>query len=196
MISLVEIDDIIKERLGLIKLSLTSIKVYPYIPDREKGDTVYPCVAFQRLQHHIINSFRRPGQSIFIPSVEQQTIEIDRMMGGGTVTGPVGYIRKPYPTPVTVTYEIHTLATRKDHAEYLLAAMLSAIPHDYTPQCSDMQTPQFVFDRPINLDDLVKPEFRTSYLYDVTPVWIDRLEAWDSAPITSPIIAFETVETS
>jgi hypothetical protein len=74
--------------------------------------------------------------------------------------------------------------------------MYSAIPPDYTPLLSDGYMSQFIHDKPINLDDLTKPEFRTSYLYDVTPVWIDRLEAWATAPITSPDLVFETIETS
>jgi hypothetical protein len=195
MISLVDIDDVFQARLKLIKFGSTSVKIYPYIPDREKLGTEYPCVAFQRLSHSVINAYRRPGQSVFIPSEESQDTEItDRLIGLGIITGPVMYTRKPYPTPVAVIYEVHTLATKKSHADYLTTAMLSAIPTDYCPWLDDGQQPQFVHDKPINLDDLTKPEFRTSYLYEVTPVWIDRLEAWATAPITAPSLVFETID--
>jgi hypothetical protein len=199
MITLADIDDLIIQRLrricfGTVDGEPEPIPIYAYLPDRDKGNTVYPSVAFQRLTHHILSEDVRSGHSVFKPSSATQTIQVQRDMGGGTVTGPQGFTRKPYPTPVVVTYEIHTLATVKAHADYLLTAMYSAIPAGYSPTMADGQRPIFCHDKPICLDDLDKPEFRTSYLFDIRPVWIDRLEAWSNAPITSISADFTTLD--
>ena len=184
IITLADLDNLIENRLRWITFDAEPITVYTYIPDREKGDTVYPCIAFQRLMHRVIDEDQRSHIPFFIPSDEEQTIDVQAYMGGGQITGPVSYTVKPWPTPVVVTYEIQTLATKKTHADYLLMAMLSAIPPDYSPSIGGC-APMFCHDKPIVLDDLAKPEFRTSYLYDVRPVWIDRIEAWSAAPITT-----------
>jgi|GEM_PF-5070903 len=174
----------ITERLALIKLAGVAVKVYPYIPGREKGEVEPPCIGWQRLGHHEIKEDRRASEWLFVPSEEEITTELPRSMGGGEVTGPASYTRKPYPTPLSIPYEFHVMATNRTHSDFLLQAMYSVIPPDYSPLL-DGQSPMFVHDKPINLDDLSIPEFRTSFVYDVRPVWIDRLTSWPNASITT-----------
>jgi hypothetical protein len=201
---LTELDNLITARWQRIKYNGAPITVYPFLPDRDKGETKYPCVGFQRIIGGALISRDRRNQQIFIPSIENNTIQADRLMGGGTVEGPVSYTMKPYPTPTSATYEFHALATDKEMADLMIQFMYQAVPPDFCPTVADVleingvertvyQKPVFIHDHPVNMNHLDKPKFRTMFLYHVAPIWIDRLEEFEVAPVEDMRIAFESL---
>lgn len=305
---LTALDNLITQRWRRMLYNGEPIKLYPYLPDRDKNETVYPSVGFQRIVGGaLLHSERRHGP-IFIPSEQEATTDVDRVMGGGTTTGPAAYTVKPFQTPTACTYEFHTLATDKELADLMLQYMYQVIPPDFCPTveyslrletvaaagtCSGteagpvtimlnvndkvklqvsggpqqtvtlspgvgisistiageintqttgltasvhetsgvlvltaddvaddlivvtitnnaytllglttgiyeniepdrlvQQKPVFTHDHPVHMDDLSKPEFRTSFIYRVAPLWLDRLEEYQLAPITTMDIEF------
>lgn len=179
---LADIDAHIVERLERITLGASSIPVLSHIPYRDKGTFQSPCVGFQRSGMRLDTAERRSCENVFIPADTQETIDIQADLGGGTESGPTTYTRKRYPTPHILTYEIHVVATSTEQADLLVQMFDEAIPPDHSFVLGN-QTPLFVRGDPINLDDLTMPEFRTAYILEIRPVWIDRLEAWDNPPI-------------
>jgi hypothetical protein len=186
---LTALDEHIKDRLETMTFTpedgpRRAMTIYPFIPDRDKGETKRPSIAFQRLGHEVIQHARRSCHSIFIPSEEEETIQLPWLMDKdeGLVTGPALYTRKPYPTPIKITYEIHTLAATKAHNDLLLNAMYTAIPPDYAPLIEG-QSLLFRHDKPICLDDLKESDFRTAFVYEIMTVWVDRFEEWEQPVI-------------
>ncbi len=204
---LTKLDNLIIERWGRLDYNGTPIKVYPYLPDRGKGNTKYPSTGFSRIIPVTpIMKDHRPLEQVFIPSTEQTEIDVDLLMGGGTVTGPVSYTMKPYPTQTFANYEFHVLATDKDMLDALTRMMFQVIPVTWCPTIDDVliistsgepveravqHKPVFTFTPPPeNLDDLSLPEYRTSFIYHVAPLQIDRLEEFEVAAIEEMNVEF------
>lgn len=177
-----DVDDFIKARLGSITFNKVPIPVYPYIPDREKGKTKYPCYAFVRHQISIREADKKPDIWLMIPSQQEITVNPD-INNGEAVSGPPSYIAKPYPTPVDLIYEVMALSTKEAHNNYLLEMLLQAFPPGYIAQIGDYY-PLFYHTHPIIGDDLRLPLYKTSFILEVTDFWIDRLEARTVPSIT------------
>jgi hypothetical protein len=177
----------VDNRLNAILFQGASITVCPYIPERDKGEVTYPSIAFKRLSVAIDIARARPNVEIFVPSDAKGTVVVPPSMGEPSqISGPLSWTRKPYPTPVIVKYEIQTLATDKQHADYLTAMIFQAIPVGYQPEIDDQygaQYPLFMYGKPINMDDLSLPEFRTAFIVTVSDVWLDRLEQFTHTSI-------------
>lgn len=184
-----EIDTHIETRLKKITFNDKPITVYGYIPEREKEKTVYPCLVYLRHEITIRKSDTRPDEWLKIAQDEQTTIELSSSFGGGTISGPVLYTFKPYSTPIDILYEIVALSTKKSHNDYLLEKMFQAFPPGYTVKIGN-HYPLFFYGKPIESDDLGLPLYKTSFLLDVTDVWLERLESEEYHSITSiePII--------
>jgi hypothetical protein len=174
------IDQHIADRLSLIKFGDTPVTVYPYIPFREHDKTSYPSIAFQRhgFDVDIRSGNTRPNCDLFIPNSEQITVDItpEQTFDEQAKTGPVSYTKKPFPTPITLHYEIQTLSTEKTHADRLVEFIVQSFPPGYMTTISG-QSPLFIQEKPLNLDDLSIPLFKTSFVLSVADLWLDRLEA-------------------
>lgn len=171
------LDEHIASRLALIGFDGSPVTVYPYIPFRDHGQTVYPCIGFKRHEHTVRDADKRPDCKLFIPGDTDVTIDVPRSMGGDlTETGPETYTEKPFPTPLDLIYEIQVQATDPTQQTSLIEMVLQTFPPGY--QCIiGTQAPLFVHGRPLNLDDLDVPVFKTSFLITVKDCWLDRLEA-------------------
>jgi len=178
---LADLEEHIAARLATIKLAGEAVKVYPYIPYRENGETTFPCAGFQRNGRRPL-PIRRSWESVFTASEEEVTIDVQQNLGGGVATGPEMYTRKPYPSPWEFIYEIQFVSVDKDQADLLLQAFETAFPRDHSVVLG-WQRPVFIHGDPIDLSDLTLPEFRTGYIFHVSPVWIESLKSWETAPI-------------
>jgi len=210
MLSLV--DDFIKTRLEKVKFNygtgspaVRSVQVYPYVPDRTKGHTEYPSYAIERFDVDVRLEDKRPDFEVFYVDTElddndvevpkQITVTLPLVMGGGTVTGNASYIRKPFPSPVNITYEINTLATSRAHSDFLVEMLFQTFPPGFQsaiPGISD-QYALFVMSNPICLDDPEKPEYRNAFVFKVYDLWIDRVEHWTDKSIASLLFDIEDV---
>jgi len=153
-----------------------SIPVYGYIPERDKKKTKYPCVAYLRHQITIREHDKRPNHNIVVPS---ETTQSDPVLLGNVVeglSGPTSFTVKPYSTPIDIMYEIVALSTKKEDNNYLLEMMYQTFPPGYTAQIGD-HFPLFYHGTPIISDQLGLPLYKTSFLLEVTDIWIDRLES-------------------
>ena len=194
------VDAFIKSRLELVKFNYAvalpagpqgvhyrPVKVYEYMPDREKNETLYPSIAFVRahVEHRPI-SFRA-GHEVFIPSSTEISVDIPQIMGGGVATGPDGFTRKPYPTPINLYYKMFTLATDKAQHDWLTEMMFQLFPPGFQSQIPDIDQSQyglFIFEKVLGMDELEKPVFSSAYVLAVLDLWLDRIEHYTSTPTT------------
>lgn len=183
------VDTHINARLGKRLFEGNPITVYPYLPSREHGETVYPCKAWTRRTVEPDRTKARPNCEVFIPSETEIEIDVQQNMGGGTLTGPESYTEKPYPIPVHIVYEIHVLATTEAHSESLTEGLIQLFPPGYMPTI-DGQTPYFELGEPLDLDELEAPVFRKGFILSVSDVWVDAIDSWARKPITQ--IDFDT----
>ena len=201
MLSLLE--TFITSRLEMIKFNYATalpagptgvnyrpVKVYPYLPDREKKETIYPSYAFERVEVNVREASKSSEHEVFIPSAKTITVQLpyamDRMRS--YVTGVESYTRKPYPTPLDITYEINTLGSNKAHADFLIEMLYQAFPPGFQSKITGLSEKHyalFSLSHPINLDDLDRPEFRTGYVFTVSDLWLDRVEHWEHPSIAS-----------
>lgn len=174
---LTQLDEHIASRLALIGFDGEPVTVYPYIPFREHGKTVYPCIGFKRHEHMIRDASKRPDCRVFVPGDEEVTVDVAPGMGLPTTeTGPDRYTEKPFPTPIELIYEIQVQATDPVQQTALIELVLQTFPPGY--QCSiGSQAPLFVHGRPMNLDELDVPIYKTSFLITIKDCWLDRLES-------------------
>lgn len=184
------VDNFIINRLLLIRFEGAPIKVYGYEPTREKGETIYPCISGVRKNIEFREKDVRYNFPIVRKNPGTQTVKIPRQMdlNEPEVSGPVSYTFKPYPSPINIDYEIITHATKHEHATALIELVLQTFPLGYQPrifheESEQVQEPYFDFHKPVNYDELDKPLYRTCFVYNVGPIWIDRLEALKIAAI-------------
>ena len=181
-----DVDDYIQARLQCIQYGTTELTVYPYIPDREKGSTKYPSIAFERMYYKPDHEHARPSAQIFIPSVAQQTIQardFSKRFALTNVTGPVSYTVKPYPTPIKITYEIHTLGSKQAHTDGLMEMVFAAFPPGYADVINTC-TVTFWMQESQCVNELALPLYRTMVLLKVHGLYLDR----PAGAITVPAI--------
>lgn len=170
-----DVDNYIQTRLQLIQYGAVNLTVYPYIPDREKGSAKYPCIAFERMYYKPDNEHARPSAQIFVPSVEQQTIQVRDFSKRNaliSMTGPVSYTVKPYPTPIKITYEIHTLATRQVDTDFMIENVISLFPPGYS-DVIDTYPVTFWMEEGQCVNQLDLPLYRTMILLKVHGLYLD-----------------------
>lgn len=186
-----DIDNFITQRLEKVKLGGTTIPVYPYIPEREKGESEFPCYAVCRDMIEIREEDKRPDCELMIPSVTQATIIVD----GETLTGTDSYTWKPYPSPVDIYYEIHCMATKKAHYDNLVTLFIQTFPPGYIATINDQR---ILFSRVwnSNQDDLDIPLYHGVTLLKASDVWLDRLEAEEYKSIQQVIFSDDIDETA
>ena len=180
-------------RLQRITTDGNPLKVFPYDASRDKGESEYPSADVIFLYVAPDHKSERPCHEIFIPSDEQGSVEytpIQAMGGGSTVTGPVRYTVKPFPTPVKAVFEVTLDATVVSHIHALRERIFQAFPPGYQPNIGGYY-PIFTLDKPTNHDELEKPLFRTTFLLHVSDVYLDRLESYQVSAILDPQIQTE-----
>lgn len=169
------IDQHIEDRIKVILVDGQPVRVYPYDPERDAGETQYPCTAFIRQPIEVVEEDARPNCVLYTASAEETEINIPDIMGGGTLVGPVSFTRKPYPVPVEVSYEIQAHATDKTHATNLIESLIAVFPPGYMPQIGS-QFPLFVRSNETTFDELEKPLFISTFMLTIYDLWIDRFE--------------------
>jgi hypothetical protein len=188
---LAELDAYIAARLKKITFNDKPVTVYDYIPDRDKGNTLFPCMIYLRHEITIREHDKKPDDWLATPSQKTITVAQPGELGGGEVSGPESYTFRPYSTPIDVHYEIGAIATQKDHHDHLLEGIFQAFPPGHTAKIGD-HYPLFMHGRPITSDQLDLPIYRTTFLVTVTDIWIERLETEVHPSIGTilPIIEF------
>jgi hypothetical protein len=111
------------------------------------------------------------------------------LANGNVRVVPTGYDVRDYPGVYILRYIIDTEAVLKEHADTLLYMMDQAFPFGYEPSISG-QYMLFDFTKPINNDELHKPLFKMSYLFDVYGVAIEKLEYYEVVPMSE--LLFDT----
>ena len=187
------IDAHIKARLEIIQFDGESLRVYDYDPEREHGETQYPCAIIIRHEVVMGTDDARPDCVLYTASEEETEITVPFLMGGGSLTGPVSCTRKPYPIPIDVIYEIQARATNKSHATNLLESIIAVFPPGYMPEIGS-QFPLFVRSENANFDELEKPLFISAFMMTVYDLWIDRFEAETYQSIRTIDLDEETLE--
>ena len=166
------------------------MKVHPYEPDRDKGDSVYPCWVLQRLYYRIDKTRARPTHRVWTPSEEVQTIKltpVQAMGGPAEFTGPVSWVEKPYPIPTNWVYEIRLLATQKGQIDVLEPMIIPAFPVGYQPNI-DGQYPLFDLGDGHNLDQLEIPLFERRWLLTVGEIWMELPQTATYGSIFTPVL--------
>jgi len=170
-----DINQHIVDRLQRITFGGAPVTIYPYIPGREQGKTVFPSIGM--VLHSVFQAPEdaRPNCEVITQHGSDITITIQQNMGGGSAAGAGEYDFKPYPTPVELLYEITALATRPGDIMALIEGIFQAFPVGYTPTI-DTQKPLFTINKTIDDDDFDQPLFRKAHLMNVQDVWLDRAE--------------------
>lgn len=186
-----QVDSFVLGRLQKVKLNGSTIPVYSYFPEREKGLSIYPCYAFCRESIEIREEDKRIDCEVWIPGETEVTIVVD----DETLTGVDSYTWKPYPSPVDVYYEIFCLATNKTHYDTMVAMLIQTFPPGYIATINEQR---ILFSRVWNRnqDDLDIPLYRGVTLLKASDLWIDRLEAEEYKSIQSVIFADDVDETA
>lgn len=193
MIALV--DQHVVDRFLAIKVNGTSIPVAEPGPDRDEGHTKHPSVAVSHyLPVDLDDEMARPNVELFIPSEEQASIDVPEWQGGGVITGPASYTRKPYPTPIVIYYQIDLLATKEADANMLAALHFEALPPGYAAKINGRTCWFKRAGKPANLDNLGKPKYRTAHRYEVTGAILDRLTAIQTPSLLSPRLTLGTMD--
>jgi hypothetical protein len=178
------VENFIENRLKRIKFNNTPVTIYRYGPDREKGETEYPCITFERIRFDVDYSRARPDGIYFEPSDEEATVTLTKYQarGGDLVrTGPDHYLIKKYPIPVNIFYFVNCFSTVKDHSDYMQFMVLQAFPPAYMPEIEG-QYPLFSIQELEARDDLSIPLFDVGGVLSVEGVWLDRLSKEEIAP--------------
>lgn len=170
------IDQYIEDRLKRIQYNDEDLPVYSYIPSHERGKNKFPCAVYLRHDILIREIDKRPDEKIRTASSEQVTIELPQDMGGGTLTGPESYTLRPYSTPIDIIYEVVALATTRQDNTYLVSMMLQAFPPGHQAKIGNYY-PLFIHGDTIVSDVLDLPLYKTSFLMQVTDIWLERLES-------------------
>jgi hypothetical protein len=191
------VDTYIENRLKKIKYNGASIPVYGYLPEREKGATTYPCLAYVRHEITIRDHDMRPDAETWDAGAGD-TYTDDPILHDGAandehVHGVEHYTRKPFPTPVDVLYEILTIATKQTHNNYLTEKIFQAFPPGHTALIGDCYA-LFNHGKTINGDELDIPLYKSSFLLDVTDLWIERLESEEHKSIKTIDFDTETMD--
>lgn len=176
-----KIDTWLYERLRKIQHNNAPIPVHAYGPDREKGEFTPPCIAFERMYIRIDGIKARPTSEVPVAQEETTTIIVPSRMTQGepeSRVGPVRYTIKPYPTPVTVFYLVHALASKLNHANNLQLGLLQAFPPGYQPKINN-QYPVVMVSDIENMDQLDDSLFESIVSLSVGSMWIDRLEGYE-----------------
>jgi hypothetical protein len=171
-----DIDQYIENRLKKIQFNSADLPVYSYIPSQERGKTPYPCAVYLRQDMTIREVDKRPDEKLRTPSDVLATVDVPFDMGGGTLTGPESYTLKPYSTPIDIFYEIAALATSKSDNTYLLTMLLQAFPPGHQAKIGNYY-PLFIHGDIIVSDQLELPLYRTSFVLQVTDIWLERMES-------------------
>lgn len=187
-----DIDQFIVNRLSLIQVDGNPIPVLPYEPSRDKGHMIYPSATVTRVGFNEDTTRRRFGIETFTPSVEKKTIQL---ANGNVRIVPDHYVANPYPGIFSLRYIIDIEAVVKEHSDMMLFMMCQAFPFGFEPNISG-QYVYFRFTKPINKDELYKPLFKLSYLFDVDGVRINRLESYNIAPMSEQLFDFSSVPKS
>lgn len=186
-----DIDDFIKTRLEKVKIGGETIDVYPYIPEREKGQSVFPCYAFVRDRIEVREEDKRIDCELFIPSEVEATVVVD----GETLTGVDSYTWKPYPTPIDIYYEIYCMATTRSHFNNLIQLFLQTFPPGYIATINEQRI-LFTHIWQKQQDDLDIPIFQGLTLLKASDIWVDRLEAEEFKSIQKVIFADDIDDTA
>lgn len=187
------IDQYIVGRLERIMFGDTKVKVYPYQPGREQGETIFPCagLALRGVFQSFIDA--RPNCEVITEKGDDITIDIQQNMGGGQDTGPPEYDFKPYPTPVELVYELGVYATRVSDHRKLIEGVYQAFPVGHTPALTG-QKPLFAVKDIIEDDNFEKPLFVKIFMLRVTDLWLDRAEIATYASIQSVDFDCQSIE--
>lgn len=182
-----ELDSFIVNRLKLIEVDGRSIPVLPYEPSRERGKNEYPFASVTRVGFYEEKERRRFGIEVFRPSTKKKVI---LLANGNARVVPDHYEVRDYPGIYTFRYIIDTEAVREDHAAMLIILMKQAFPFGYEPSVQD-QYLLFRFTEPIYKDDLTKPIFKVSYMFDVSGIRIDSFANYPVAPMSTQLFDLE-----
>jgi hypothetical protein len=182
----------INSRLSKVLFEGNPMRVLPYEPDRDKGASDYPFYAIQFLYYREDKGRAKPNCEIFVPSEEQETVEFPapgNMGGPKSITGPMQFTKKPYPTPYDIGYDLHVYATDPAVAKAMLLKLAQAFPIGYMPKIGEPgkeSWPLFTKGTPQDDDEPDKPLFHKIVPLWVEGVWIDRLEEEEHSSISSP----------
>lgn len=174
------IDEFIVDRLRLIAIDGVTLPVRPYEPARERDKNEYPFASVTRVGFKEDKARRRFGIETFTPKTTKKTIQL---ANGNVRVVPTGYDVRQYPGIYILRYIIDTEAVIKEHADTLLYMMDQAFPFGFEPNISGEYL-LFDFTEPINKDELHKPLFKVSYLFDVYGVPIEKLESYEVTPMS------------
>jgi hypothetical protein len=157
------------------------VKVYPYIPERDKGQTIYPSYAYTRAHvEYRPKSVRAGGHEVFRP-LDSDGVFIE---GDAPFEDLTTFDRKPYPTPVNLFYAIDSLATEKTHHDWLTEMLFQVFPPGFQAEITGLSNyGTFFIEKVSGLDELEKPVFRSSYVLGVFDLWLDRAEHYSLAPV-------------
>lgn len=177
------LDTFIVNRLKLMELDAKSLPVLPYEPSRERGKNEYPFASVTRIGFFEEKDRRRYGIEVFRPSDKKKVVLLSN---GNARVIPDHYEVRSYPGIYTFRYIIDTEAVREDHAAMLIILMKQVFPFGYEPYVAG-QPLLFRFTEPIYKDDLSRPLFKVSYMFDVSGVRIDSFGKYTVGPMSKQL---------
>ena len=186
-----DVDDFIKTRLEKVKIGGQTINIYPYVPEREKGLSVFPCYAFVRDRIEIREEDKRIDCELFIPGDEEVTVVVDDEV----LTGVDAYTWKPYPSPIDVYYEVYCMATTRAHFTTLTELLIQTFPPGYIATINEQRV-LFSHVWQKQQDDLDIPLYTGLTLLKASDIWVDRLEAEEYKSIQNVIFADDADDTA
>jgi hypothetical protein len=173
------VDSHIATQLGKVKLfaggQLTAVTVYSPGDSRPKGETKLPCYVISRYSPFTFQlEDARPGVDQWWQSLTTTVAPQEWKMGGGEESGPDSWSKKPYPTPISLWYQIDMYSATSAHDNQLLQALLEVLPLGYMPEIDGHHVLFHPEGNPVDLSDLGAPSYRKAVRYGVYDVLIPR----------------------
>lgn len=184
------VDQHIVDRLKLVKKGGKSITVYGPGAARPKGKMDTRCYIVSRYLPPQVDVARaKPYLEEATPSAQQATVvypkAFDENAQPVTITGPDSYTFRKLRIPHLLHYQIDVVATTLTDADALYIGLSEVLTMPYSFKIGACQINMTEADKPMNLDEIEAPLFRSAYRYRVSNVWIQRSKSWTVPGIKS-----------
>ena len=97
--------------------------------------------------------------------------------------GSPRFVRRPYPTPINMFYEVAVSSTDKSQVNHLNELVHQVLPPGYQSRIDNcLGIASFILSQVFVRDERAKPIYRSVYQYVVDGLWLERLENYIHVP--------------
>lgn len=177
------VDQHIIDRLKLVRKGGKSVTVYGPGAARPKGKMDTRCYVVSHYMPPQVDIARaKPYLEEATPSDEQATVvypgAYDENGQQVSITGPDHWTFRRLRTPHILHYQIDVAAPVLADYYALYVGLSEVLPMPYSFRIGDCGILMDEADKPMNLDEIEAPLFRSAYRYRCSNVWIQHSKSW------------------